>query len=348
VIEPDKLRPSPAVPVIIESITADDRPLEISDSVVRIPPGRGKLEIHYTACNLQSPEGVAFRYILEGNDENWTATNRRSVNYTNLPPGDYRFRVTAAGAEATVRMVWEPHFYQTAWFYAAGAMLLILGGWAGLRVYDRQTQARYAMILAERSRLAREMHDTVIQGCVGVSTLLEAAATAPAGSTSGELLDRAREQVRVTLDEARQAVWNLRHDSERESVVGALEDFARKLSSERGIPVETEVAGEPEPMEGGDGRNLVLLAREAMRNAAAHANPSRIAVLLSFAPREVRLEVKDDGCGFDPAAISGANGHYGIMGMRERVEQLGGSLEISSSLGQGTRVIASVPRRGTT
>ncbi len=142
-------------------------------------------------------------------------------------------------------MVWEPYFHQTVWMYAACTLLIGLAGWGALRIYDRQTQARYGMILAERNRLAREMHDTVIQGCVGVSTLLEAAATAPAGGAARELLDRAREQVRATLDEARRAVWNLRHDSEQESVVGALEEFARQLSRERGIPVDTEVAGRP-------------------------------------------------------------------------------------------------------
>lgn len=345
VIEPDQLPTGRAAPVIVESIAADDRPLEISDSIVRIPPGRGKLEIHYTICNLQSPESAAFRYILEGNDEGWTATGRRSVNYTNLPPGRYRFRVAAGGSETAMNILWEPHFYQTTWFYAVAALLAGLAGWAGLRMYDRQTQARYDLLLAERNRLAREMHDTVIQGCVGVSTLLEAAATAPEERGARDLLDRAREQVRVTLDEARQAVWNLRHDSERESVVGALDDIARQISRERGIRVETEVDGEPAPIESDAGRNLVLLAREAVRNAAAHANPTRIAIRLSFAPREVRLEIIDNGCGFDPAAAeAGANGHYGIMGMRERVEQLGGSLHIASGPGKGTRVVATVPR----
>ena len=130
-------------------------------------------------------------------------------------------------------------------------------------------------------------------------------------------------------------------------VAAALREFARQLSRERGIPVETEVAGEEQRLKAGAERNLVLVAREAVRNAAAHANPSRIAIRLSFAPREVRLEVSDNGCGFNPSGVeNGGNGHYGIMGMRERVEQLGGSLEIESRPGAGTRVIAAVPRGG--
>src|SRR5690606_15367348 len=141
VIDPKRRRTGPPAPVLIESVTADDHPIEISDGPIRIPPGRGKLEIQYTACNLQSPEGVSFRYMLEGFDQKWTASNRRSVNYTNLPPGRYRFRVTATGAgdprqsEVAASIIWEPHFYETGWFYAATALLVGLAGWAALRMY---------------------------------------------------------------------------------------------------------------------------------------------------------------------------------------------------------------------
>lgn len=354
-IDPGQLRNSRPAPVIVESILADERPMGISGAV-RVPPGRGKLEIHYTACNLQSPERLSFKHILEGFDEGWTpGSSHRTAYYTNLPPGHYVFRVVATdgadpqhASEAAVALVWEPHFYQTFWLYGLCAVLLCLCAWAALRFYARQTKARYAVLLAERTRLAREMHDTVIQGCVGVSTLLEAVSTT--GDSNGEvaraLLDEARSQVRMTLDEARQAVWDLRHDAFGEPIVGTLRDFARQMGKEKGIPVEAEVVGSPAPLEGMAGRNLMLVAREAVRNALAHGNPGRIKIRICFDPNEVRLEVSDDGCGFSPrSADGGDDGHYGIIGMRERVEQLGGSLQLRSSPGQGTMVSASLPLR---
>ena len=149
----------------------------------------------------------------------------------------------------------------------------------------------------------------------------------------------------MTVDEARQAVWNLRYDAFSEPIVGTLRDFARQIGKEKGIPVETEVVGSPTLLEGMAGRNLMLVAREAVRNAIAHGSPGRIKIRICFDPNEVQLEVSDDGRGFSPRSEDGGDGHYGIIGMRERVEQLGGSLQLRSSPGQGTMVSASLPLR---
>lgn len=357
VVRLDPKRPPPSVPsaALIEALRVEDRALPLNQDI-RIPPGRGRLEIQYTACELLAPERITFQYKLEGFDSDWIqAGPRRTAYYTNLPPGRYRFRVARLDAaasqspsEASVSFVWEPHFYETRWFYGLITLLTAAAGWAGFLLYARQTQRRYNALLEERVRLAREMHDTVIQGCVGVSTLLEAAAGLDHSDAQRkeELLNYARLQVRSTLEEARQAVWDLRRGSAGPSLSATVKEFAARLMAESGIPVEVRVSGEELHLEERTGRNLTLIVREAMRNAAAHARPARIEVNLDYGDDEVRLEVADDGKGFELDRAGGAElGHYGIAGMRERAAQSGGSVDIVSAPGQGTRVLVVMPCR---
>ena len=194
------------------------------------------------------------------------------------------------------------------------ALLPLLGILAGSRIYARQTKSRYALLLAERTRLAREMHDTVIQGCVGV---LHAARSRqpPARSDPDEaiaLVDHAKEYIRTTLEEARQAVWDLRSPVAGDSGVSSLIDLARRLGAEKAIQVDTEVTGNYSVHDLELDRTLLLVGREALRNAVAHGHPSHIAVRVAFRALDVELEVKDDGVGFDPGSSApGGNGHFG-------------------------------------
>ncbi len=357
-IEPDELRSSRPGQALIEKVVADGRLIPLRDSC-SIQPGDGRLEIYYNAPSLLAPERTRFKYKLAGFDKQWTyASSRRIAYYTNLPPGQYQFRVRAfdnrgakESSEADFSFTWEAHFYQTAWFYSLCGLSLAMLGWAAYRMHLARTKARFAAILAERTRLAREIHDTIIQGCIGVSTLLEAADSFDHSLPQIvlDLLDRARAQIRQTLNEARESVWNLRHSGlEDGGMAPALLRELQQLSKETGVPVESEVRGTPAPLESQVQINLLLVAREAMRNAIAHANPHRVLVRLCFAKDRLSLEVSDDGCGFDPQANSSVDHqHYGIMGMRERIEQLGGQFELFSSLGEGTHVLARVPLRGT-
>jgi signal transduction histidine kinase len=355
-INPNLSRTSMPAPVLIEAITADGQPIPLSGNV-RIRPGHGKLEIHYTACSLLSPERTRFQYLLEGFDDTWTAGSSDHVaHYTNLPHGPYRFRVIATdsasprqGSEASISFVWEPQLYETPWFYGLCALLAAGCVWIGLRIYARQTQARYAVLLSERTRLAREMHDTVIQGCVGVSTLLEAASGFPATGSGRmkELLDQARVHIRLTLDEARQAVWDLRHAELQGELSGMLRNFVRQLSSEQAVPIRVELVGTPVHLDSGAARSMFLVAREAVRNAVTHSSPRQISIRLCFEAAELRLEVVDDGRGFSPPVRDlESHGHYGILGMRERVEQLGGSFLLDSTPGSGTAIVARLPLSG--
>jgi len=348
---PGQSRVSHHSPVRLESVLVD-RKSEPATAEVVIGPGRHRVEIEFTACSLRAPERVTFRYKLDRFDGRWiAASGPRVAYYDNLPPGRYRFEVMARDglleggvSEAAFSLVVRPYFYQTAWFYvlafaAAGACA---GGVLLFQV--RQARQRYHLRLAERTRIAREMHDTVVQGCVGVSTLIEAAVGSSDMDQMLECLDNARIHLRLTLDEARQALSDLRHDSFENGLPGALSELAKTVTSERGIPVNLEVHGSTARLPDSTSRTLLLVTREAIRNAVTHAAPSSVGVNLSFGASDIRLEIRDNGCGFEPAhGHLAASGHFGILGMRERMEQIWGSLEIASSPGNGTTIIAQLP-----
>ncbi len=346
-------RPSAHVPTaFVEEVLIDGRSADITGAL-RVPPGTARVDLHFTAPALLSPERVQFWYKLENFDHDWTyASTSRSASYTSLPPGSYTFRLIARNlaapdqhSEATVDVEWEPRLLQTKWVWTLMAFCTAAAVWAVFRAYARQTKQRYAVLLAERARLAREMHDTVIQGCVGVSSLLEAAASFERTNPSMllEMVNRARSQVRVTLEEARQAVWDLRHDSMSASLCVSLQSFAEHLSNETGIPVHVEVAGSPMDLDSEIGRNLFAATREAVRNAVKHGRPNSVQISICYSQTSVRIEVVDDGIGFEAGAPRIAAGHYGLLGMRERMEQLGGSLRLLSDRSRGTRVIAELP-----
>jgi ligand-binding sensor domain-containing protein/signal transduction histidine kinase len=351
-IDPAHLPERRPVAVLIERVLAGDSMVPVSPSIV-IPPGRGKLEIDFTAPDLIGPQRVGFNYKLEGFDESWNSVSKvRSAYYSNLPPGRYRFRVAAtnagapgASSEASLAIEWKPAFRQTGWFYALWVAVLICAVWAGLWLYARQTKTRFALLLAERTRVAREMHDTVIQSCVGVSTLMDAAARTRRvdPEEAGRLLDEARAQVKSTLEEARQAVWDLRHYEDGISAVDRLVDLAKKLGTESGLSIETAVAGKRQFVDSATDRALLLAGREALRNAVRHGHPSHIGLTAQYETTLLSVVIKDNGSGFDPEIALMEEGHFGLLGMRERIEQVGGEFAIHSRPHEGATIWMTVP-----
>jgi len=342
--------------VVIEQVVVDGRNVPLSGRLV-VPPGDGRLEIDYSAVRLRSQERLRFRYMLEGFDHDWTdALRRRGAYYTNLPPGQYRFRVQAfemnmpqSVTEAILPIHWRPHLYRTPWFAAVCGLTLLAAVLAVHRLRLRQVHARFQAVLGERSRIAREMHDTVIQGCAGVSALLEGIASIDAQEPPSrkELLDCARSQVRATVDEARRAVWNWRQNGATSPEIGLLlGQMAQEMGQTSHIPVEVESAGKPVPLDPEVEHDVLMVTREAVYNAVRHAQASQVRIHVQFDPDALSVKVVDNGRGFDPVqAISTPGEHFGLVGMRERTKRLGGLFEVRSTLGKGTQLEFRVPVR---
>jgi signal transduction histidine kinase len=205
----------------------------------------------------------------------------------------------------------------------------------------------FQAVLEERTRLAREVHDTILQGCTGVSAVLEAVSSLDAEEIvlKHSLIESAREQIRQTINEAREAVWALRHERETpEDLAELLDRMRQQLSRDLAISIDCTVEGEPFPVNRPVAHELVMIAREAVQNAANHGDPSIVRMQLGFREDDLALAVDDDGCGFDPEAVSADGMHFGLVGMRERVAKLGGTLELKSTLSVGTSVTVRVPR----
>jgi ligand-binding sensor domain-containing protein/signal transduction histidine kinase len=354
-LAPGRIAPKNTPPVLIEEVVADGRQVP-AQPLIALSPGNGELEIHYTAVRLGSPEGIRFRYRLEGFDSDWVeAVHERFAHYTNLSPGPYTFRVQAYDTSAPVRSTeaslgirWKPHFYQSWWFFALIAVAVGGTGWQLYRAHMQQHDLR-AAVLEERNRLAREMHDTLVQGCVGAFTMLDAAESLQAQSPqrARDLVVRAREQVRKTIEEARDAIWNLRSKS-NENFGARLAELAHSMSRDSAIAIRLHMKGSPDGLAPSTEDNLLLVAREALLNALRHAAPTRIDLDLRYTRGSLEMKVSDNGCGFTPAASNGCGGkHYGLIGMRERAEALGGSLSVTSGSRRGTVVGLKIPMEST-
>lgn len=330
--------------VFVRSVIVDGQLAASTGNGVVLPAGARALSVNYAPLLLSSQSGVRFRYRLEGFDKSWTyAGSLRTASYTNLPAGKYRFEVqTLDGGEPTaeaVLAVREQPFFWERWWFLTG-LLLLMGGavWAAHRMRLRQMHGRFEAVLLERGRLAREMHDTVIQGCTSISALLEGIASrrGVAGGREAELLDYARTQVRTTIEEARKAVWNLRHREEPErKLLEILEALAANARLEFGIPVTCRWKGEMVLLASPIAHEVSMTVREALCNAAVHGRPREVEVEAAAEWDHVHVRIADDGAGFVPHEEPG---HYGILGMRERAARLGGTLQVQSEPGRGTVV----------
>ncbi|HEV2486053.1 MAG TPA: sensor histidine kinase [Terracidiphilus sp.] len=214
--------------------------------------------------------------------------------------------------------------------------------------FSRVEQSKLQGVLEERERLALEIHDTVIQGCVGVSSLLEAALGIDSSDDplQDQLLNYASEQARTTIESAREAVWELRSASApTPDVTMICEQLSRQFRMSSGVPVTCTVTGLPFTLSESATRELMMAVKEALANAATHAKPKSIHIDVHFTNRDLQISICDDGCGFDQSTDLSNNGHYGILGMQKRVRLLRGSFNIESELHQGTKVHIIVPRR---
>jgi ligand-binding sensor domain-containing protein/signal transduction histidine kinase len=362
-ILPVATHPEPAPKAAVDELVEDGRSVPVissGDSTLKVPANVARLSFVFTAISLRPQSGVRFRYRLDGFDSNWNAAGAsREATYTNLKARPYTFRVQAFNtanpssvSEFDLSLVKAQVFYQTGWFYALCATIALAIAWTLYKVRVRTMRAKFAAVLDERSRLAREMHDTVIQGCTGISALLEAMASRVGEDAAAKdgLLDYARTQARTTIDEARHAIWNMRHEREKDvDLIAALKGVATQMAGEikSGEPnppeTETVVAFEHDVDRMAVGASvaheILMTVREALYNSMQHSGSNRVDMELRVHGEDLEICVADEGCGF---AMDGedvaAEGHYGIVGMRERVQRMGGQMVLTSARGEGTSV----------
>ncbi len=352
-VSPGSVRPRPGPPVRIEQVTINDRPMGAT-APLTLPADTSRIQIDYTALTFVAPPRFQFRYMLEGFDRDWVhaGTARRAV-YTNLPPRQYRFRVAAShdGSEwsespVPLALTVEPAFYQRPWFSLALAGLTVLAVALIWRLRLRRVRHQYAMVLAERTRLGREIHDTLLQGMVGVALQLHGLSEtlAPGSDTLKQKLDRAREYLEHYIRETRLSIWDLRSQSlERQDLAAALRDAGTAISAGTTVAMALTVEGVPTPCDPRVEEHLLRIGHEAMANAIRHGRASTLSVGLRYAPDSITLSVRDDGHGFDETEVAHHSGRqWGLTTMRERAQQIGATFQCASGA-TGTVIETSAP-----
>jgi signal transduction histidine kinase/ligand-binding sensor domain-containing protein len=362
VVDPKRLQDNPAAPpVAVTRLVADHRPYPLSTKL-RLPALTRDLEIDYTAYSLAIPEKVRFRYRLEGVDKNWQdVETRRQAYFTNLRPGSYRFAVSAANNDG----VWNergamldfsiaPAWYQTNWFHFLCLVGFLTLLWWGYQLRFRQLQRRFAIALEarvnERTRIARELHDTLLQSFNALLLRLQTAADLlnARPDEARRTLDGAIDQTAQALIEGRDAVQQLRSTVVTDDLVSAIGSLGQAQATNGSICNPTfhiEAEGTPRDLLPITRDEVYRIAGEALRNAFRHARARHIEVDIRYDKRQLRLQIRDDGRGIDPHLLrtDGLSGHYGLHGMRERAQSLGGELTIWSEVNSGTEIDLTVP-----
>jgi signal transduction histidine kinase/ligand-binding sensor domain-containing protein len=338
-------------PVHIESIEAD-RKAYTPQGALRLPRLTRDVEIDYTALSLSAPEKVQFRYRLERHDKDWQdAGTRRAAFYNDLAPGSYRFQVIASNNDGiwnttgdTLSFVIPPAFYQTIWFKCLLAIAAVCLLWMlyllRLRKATAEISGRLGERLQERERIARELHDTLLQDFQAIILRFDSVfRRLVSGDPNRIAMDDGLRYADKVLREGRNRIREIRADTKTpQDLSKAFADCGNELSPSRAVTFDVKVTGAQIEIDPIVCDEIYRIGREAIGNAFKHSECSKIEVELAYAPREFQLRVRDDGKGIDPAILSagGKPGHWGMYNMRERAQKIGATLEVTSQPNGGT------------
>jgi signal transduction histidine kinase/ligand-binding sensor domain-containing protein len=344
-------------PVQIEGMTADGVPIDIARPI-QLQPRTRDVQFDYTALSFVEPRRVRFRYMLDGYDPAWQEADiRRQAFYTNLAPRHYRFRVLACNNDgvwnesgAALQFDLLPAFYQTSSFKVLCvviALIFALGAYRW-RVWQltARLRSRFEERLAERARIAQELHDNLLQNVLGISLQLEVTdELLPDDTAARKPLEEALRLSNAAMTEGRRALNDLRtHALASDDLVRAFAQVAKDFPAREAPDVDVLTEGEERPLNGVAGQDVLQIGRQAIANAIQHAKARRVHVLLSYGRRGLCVRVKDNGRGIDENTLNlGKAGHHGIAGMRERAGRIGATLSILSRVGEGTEVCLDVP-----
>jgi signal transduction histidine kinase len=349
-----------------DPVSADDRSYPV-DSPIRFPPHTSCVQISYAAVSLLDPEAIHFRYKLRETDHDWhESATSNAVSYRNLPPGNYHFVVNGSdtngswsGSTATAEFTVLPAFYQTNWFGALCAVAFLALLWAAYEFRIRQLQREFSMAtearLNERTRIARELHDTLLQSVQGVMFSFQAARNLLPERTDEAIrtLEGAIREGDDAIAEGRDAIQGLRTDPTLESnledlIRAAGKELARSSRAGSEPPAfQVTLEGARQPLSPLLQDEVYRIAREILRNAFQHAHARRIEAEIAYDPQFLRLRIRDNGKGIDSKVLEqGARqGHWGLPGVRERAKRIGAQVKLWSEPGAGTEAELTVPAR---
>jgi signal transduction histidine kinase len=354
VVDPQHIERNVIAPnVIIHGIVANKQAYSPTGPL-QLPNRTSSLEIDYTATSLTIPERVRFRFRLEGVDANWQeAGSRREAFYTNLEPGHYRFRVIAANNDgvwneegASLEFTILPTFFQTRWFALLCMAVVLLTLYSGYVLRMHQIAARTCACLVERhlerERIARELHDTLLQGFQGLILRMHSLVTLLSDKEPRKSqMTQAIDQAEALLVEERDSVRGLRAPALRNhDLAAALMAVGQELAPPPVPTMQVSTSGRFRPLQSLVLDEIYRIGREAIVNAHRYGAPRRIEVTLSYGTRLFQLSIRDDGRGMDlqEAATSVTSGRCGMRGMRERAQRIGAQLEIHSPSQGGLEV----------
>jgi signal transduction histidine kinase/ligand-binding sensor domain-containing protein len=350
-------------PITIQSVSADDKSYAPA-SRLSLPAHTSSVQVSYSAVSLSDPEAIRFRYKLRETDDEWHEVAASSpVTYRNLSPGSYHFNVAASDTNqvwsdkiATAEFTILPAFYQTLWFRSL-CVILILATLAGLsqlrlRQIGRVFNVRLEERVAERTRIARDLHDTLLQSFQGLLLRFQTAYALfdlrPADAK--EVLGSSIDQTAQAITEGREAVQGLRASTVESNDLARTittlgEQLAAEASSATSPGLHVEVEGTPRNLHPIVRDEIYRIAGEALRNAFRHAEAQKIEVEFRYDERELRLRVRDDGKGIDTTflAAEGRTGHFGLDGMRERAKLMGGKLTVWTAAESGAEIELIIP-----
>jgi len=363
-LKPDRDNPkAPPPPVIIEETTVNGEHSTAAD-LRQLGPGKKNLTFRYTALTLLEPQSLKFRYMLEGYDNDWTqAGTRREAFYTNLPSGKFRFRVSACAlyvqcndVGSSVELSIAPQIYQRTWFWFLALAALGLIAWMMHQNRIRRLRQQFAVRLSERSRIARELHDTLIQGFSGITLQMQALET-QLRSPQKEILGEVIEDAGHCLVETRKFVAGLRGTgSISPGLAGAITHMVRQISLNRKTQLKLKLEDGIQEYSDEIKYNLVRIIQEAVSNSIKHSGADNIEVKMTPVGDEVEIIVSDDGQGIVNRENGGSNtgqsgnggaGHYGIVGMKERAKHIGADFDLTSVPGGGTKVSVRIRKKET-
>jgi signal transduction histidine kinase len=343
-------------PVSITSVLADGSPhLQLAD--LRLPARTANVQISYSALSLSVPERVRFKYKLDGLDKGWQdAGTRREAFYTNLGPRHYRFRVIACNEDgvwnnvgAVVEFTISPAWFQTNWFFVLCAAIVFLIIWTLYQMRLRQVanamSVRFDERLSERTRIARDLHDTLLQTIQGSKLVADSALKRSADPLR---MHGALEQLSTWLgratEEGRAALNSLRTSTTETNDLA--EAFRRSIEECRihsSMEASFYVVGLVSEMHPIVRDEIYRIGYEAICNASAHSQAAHLQVELTYA-EDLILRVRDNGVGIDPAIVDeGKEGHFGLQGMRERARRIMAKLTVETSVESGTEIKLVVP-----